>query len=64
MGTADPLGTAAHIYKGYVEEVPLTPEEEEVLPCLIASRLVQVPLSPSPPSIQPTNCLLSRRSSP
>ena len=42
LGKKDALGTAAHIYKGYTAEITLTDEEKEVLPCLIASRLVQV----------------------
>jgi Ser/Thr protein kinase RdoA (MazF antagonist) len=42
LGKKDPLGTAAHIYKGYTAEMKLTDEEKAVLPCLIASRLVQV----------------------
>jgi hypothetical protein len=42
LGKRDPLGTAAHIYKGYTAEMKLTDEEKAVLPCLIASRLVQV----------------------
>lgn len=42
LGKKDALGTAAHIYKGYTDEMKLTDEEKVVLPCLIASRLVQV----------------------
>ena len=42
LGKKDPLGTAAHIYKGYTAEMKLTDEEKAELPCLIASRLVQV----------------------
>jgi Ser/Thr protein kinase RdoA (MazF antagonist) len=42
LGKKDALGTAAHIYKGYTAEIKLTDEEKDVLPCLIASRLVQV----------------------
>ena len=42
LGKKDPFATAAHIYKGYTSQIELSAAEKEVLPCLIASRLVQV----------------------
>ena len=44
LGKTDPMGTAASIYKGYLTQMDLTPDEKEILPCLVAARLVQVSL--------------------
>lgn len=41
LGKDDPIGTAQHIYAGYVQEFELTKEEKEMLHTLVCSRMVQ-----------------------
>ena len=39
MGKAEPILAASHVLKGYISQVPLRPDEIEILPWLVVGRL-------------------------
>mmetsp|Transcript_11383 Transcript_11383/g.27556 ORF Transcript_11383/g.27556 Transcript_11383/m.27556 type:complete len:112 (+) Transcript_11383:1-336(+) len=41
LAKTDPVHAASHIFAGYVEELPLQQDEEDLLHLLVMSRLVQ-----------------------